>query len=142
MNDNKVESKIAEYVLGKVAGMVSEHPDDLDRDENLLELGLESATLVQFAEEFEAEMGIKLYPTVFFEYQTLNQVINYFSDEYATEFSKYFEKDVSVAKETPIVTELKEIPVAKAAPVQVVKLENKDVLWAVSYTHLTLPTKA
>ena len=96
MNTEQLSIKIEEYVLGEIAVKLEANPDNLDKDENLLELGLDSATLVEFAEDFEKNVGIKLYPTIFFEHQTLNQVNQYFSEKFADEFMSYFKKNNSV----------------------------------------------
>ena len=85
-----MKNKIKAYLAKKIADIVQTDISSLDMDANLLELGLDSETLVRFSEEFEQEIDIKLYPTIFFEYQTPNQVVEYFSKEFAQKFDTFF----------------------------------------------------
>lgn len=73
---------VKDYILRKFSTRFNIVPQNLDLNENLLDLGLDSSIIVKIAEEFETELSIKLYPTVFFEYQTLNEIIRYFTEQF------------------------------------------------------------
>lgn len=88
----ELKNNIETYVTKKIAEILNTNPFDLDKDENLLELGFESSSLVKFSEDFESEINIKLFPTVFFEHQTISEVSVYFSTEFTVEFEKYLNK--------------------------------------------------
>jgi len=72
-----------DYLTRKVAGALSVRPKDIDRDAELMDLGIESATLLQMTDELETELSITLYPTVFFEHPTLAAVAGHLASEHA-----------------------------------------------------------
>ncbi len=80
---------VKEYILSKFAEKFQTDPEHLDLTENLLDMGLDSSIVIKIAEEFEQELEIKLYPTVFFEYKTLQEIIGYFSSEFSDKIVKY-----------------------------------------------------
>ncbi|MCR6641596.1 MAG: acyl carrier protein [Sporocytophaga sp.] len=57
---------VKEYILSKFAEKFQTDAEHLDLSENLLDMGLDSSIVIKIAEEFEQELEIKLYPTVFF----------------------------------------------------------------------------
>lgn len=69
-----------EYLLRKLR-LDDGRPVDLEA--NLMELGLGSAQLVGLAAEMQAELGVELEPTVFFEYPSLRELSGYFAREHA-----------------------------------------------------------
>jgi 3-oxoacyl-(acyl-carrier-protein) synthase/aryl carrier-like protein len=95
----ELKNSIETYITEKIAQILNTNPSDLDKDENLLELGFESSSLVKFSEDFENEINIKLFPTVFFEHQTITEVSIYFSTEFSAEFETYLNKGTSISKE-------------------------------------------
>ncbi len=59
---------------------------ELDEDQcetEFLSLGLDSTMLVTLTQKVEKEAGIKLYPTVFFEYQTPLEFVDYMLEDFA-----------------------------------------------------------
>jgi 3-oxoacyl-(acyl-carrier-protein) synthase/acyl carrier protein len=77
---------VKNYILQKFAATFKYDPAQLDLDENLMDMGLDSALIIKMAEDLESELGIKLYPTLFFEHKTLNEIIAYFSKEFPDAF--------------------------------------------------------
>ena len=49
-----------------------------DETRNLLDLGFDSAGLVAFARRLEKQLGIELFPPIFFEYPSLQELAGYF----------------------------------------------------------------
>ncbi len=78
--------RVQGYLVARLAGVLEVPESEIDVEANLMDLGLDSTKLIQLAEQFEGELGITLYPTVFFEHQTLAAVIRYFAEEHATAF--------------------------------------------------------
>ena len=60
--------------------------EQIPSEANFLELGIDSVQLIQMAEQFETELGIELYPTLFFEYQNIEQLAAYFAREHSGAF--------------------------------------------------------
>ncbi|MGZ7443443.1 SDR family NAD(P)-dependent oxidoreductase, partial [Paenibacillus sp. TH7-28] len=62
---------------------------DDDREPTFLELGMDSVSLVSLVHELEREFTINLYPTVFFEYQTISEFAAYLTGEYGERLEAY-----------------------------------------------------
>ncbi|WP_435103187.1 SDR family NAD(P)-dependent oxidoreductase [Arhodomonas sp. AD133] len=78
--------RVQGYLVARLAGVLEVPESEIDVEANLMDLGLDSTKLIQLAEQFEDELGITLYPTVFFEHQTLAAVAGYFAEEHAAAF--------------------------------------------------------
>ena len=57
-------------------------------EKNFMDLGVDSSKLVEVAQQIEREQGIELYPTLFFEYQSIRELAQYFAQEHADTFSR------------------------------------------------------
>ncbi len=57
------------------------------KDTPFLELGLESATLVELAAELEERGGVRLYPTLFFEHQTIEALARHLESAHGAAFT-------------------------------------------------------
>ncbi len=78
--------RVQDYLVNRFAQTLEVPEAEIDVEANLMDLGLDSTKIIQLAEQFERELDITLYPTVFFEYQTLEAVAGYFADEYGNVF--------------------------------------------------------
>jgi acyl transferase domain-containing protein/NAD(P)-dependent dehydrogenase (short-subunit alcohol dehydrogenase family)/acyl carrier protein len=67
----------------------------LQSDTQFLGLGLDSLRLVELSREIGEKLEIKLYPTIFFEYQTPVKFYNYLSENYPAIIAKFFSKGIS-----------------------------------------------
>ena len=56
--NNSLRDLIKTYLTNKVSSILDQSPDSLSLDDNLLEIGLDSVTLVEIAEDFEEELGM------------------------------------------------------------------------------------
>lgn len=91
MNLDNMYELIVEYMINKIASHLVENVE-IDLEKNYMDLGLESSSLIKIASEIESEIGIELYPTLFFEYQCTKDVSSYFYKEFNLEFKKYLSK--------------------------------------------------
>ena len=57
--------------------------EDIDLDEDIQELGFDSAKLTAFAEQLSTSMDVELSPGLFFEYNTLGGVVEYLNKYHA-----------------------------------------------------------
>ncbi|MBE7172402.1 MAG: SDR family NAD(P)-dependent oxidoreductase [Williamsia sp.] len=80
------EPAVREYILDTFSRKFNVDKQNLATDENLLEMGLDSSLIIKVAEEIEADLDVKLYPTVFFEHRTLNEIISYFAQQFPDKF--------------------------------------------------------
>jgi acyl transferase domain-containing protein/thioesterase domain-containing protein len=85
---NNIGIKIQQYLVSKLSKLFKHHSQAFNLETNLMGAGLESTQLVQLANEIEQEINIELYPTVFFEYPNIKELVNYFIKEHADAFAK------------------------------------------------------
>ena len=87
--ENNENNTFEEYLLNLVADKLQIEKYDVEKDENIMAMGVDSVTLVSLAQNIEKEFNIKLYPTVFFEYQTINEFVDFITEEYKEELKNY-----------------------------------------------------
>lgn len=58
--------------------------------DSFLEHGMDSLTIVSFTQKFASYAGLELFPTIFFEYPTVQQVSHYLAKEYTDHFTEMF----------------------------------------------------
>jgi len=85
---------IETYISGKLAASLG-LPRDFFKDrrqgaKNFMELGVDSNSLVIMSREIEKELGVELYPTLFFEYQNIKELTGYFAREHGQILAQYF----------------------------------------------------
>jgi acyl carrier protein len=83
---------IEKYIMRKVAELLGQSQQAVKKNKNFMELGIDSNTLILLAQQIEKELGIELYPTLFFEYQNIGEITTYFSNEHKEVFSRYLQK--------------------------------------------------
>ncbi|MCG8411303.1 MAG: SDR family NAD(P)-dependent oxidoreductase [Bacteroidales bacterium] len=84
-NDQDLGSHIREYIRQKLVGINSEVK--ITDQKNFMDMGLDSMQLLNLSQRIEEELKIELYPTLFFEYQNIIELADYFSESYSKEFS-------------------------------------------------------
>lgn len=72
-----IEKLLKEYLLKKINELRENSSKPMNYKTSFLDAGLDSITIVNFTENFENETGIKLYPTVLFEYPTIQELSKY-----------------------------------------------------------------
>jgi 3-oxoacyl-(acyl-carrier-protein) synthase/pimeloyl-ACP methyl ester carboxylesterase/acyl carrier protein/2-polyprenyl-3-methyl-5-hydroxy-6-metoxy-1,4-benzoquinol methylase len=85
--DNK--ENIQNYIILKLQEFLGSDKE-IAIEVNYMDLGLESSMLIEMAQTIESELNIELYPTLFFEYQCVKDLTNYFNDNYLKEFTVLF----------------------------------------------------
>ncbi len=92
MSNSNINKLIESYFKNKLAQQLSISAGEVNIEANLMNLGLDSVQIMNLSREVEAEINIELYPTVFFEYTNVAELVGYFANEYSTNFKAYFDK--------------------------------------------------
>ena len=82
--------KIQACLLNKVAFILKTSPDSVSAQQNFMDMGMDSYTMITLAKELETELGLELYPTLFFEYQNIEALSGHFENEHAQQCISYF----------------------------------------------------
>ena len=72
-----------------------------DKQQQFMALGIDSGALLKLAPKIEEKLGIELYPTVFFEYDTLQKLADFLGQEYSADVDVVFPR-TTVSNATPI----------------------------------------
>jgi rhizoxin synthesis polyketide synthase RhiE len=83
-------SAIQAYLRQKVATLLNRSAAEVSVDRNFMELGLESQGMIGTVARIEAELGLELYPTLFFEYQNIAALAAYFKEEHGDKLAAFF----------------------------------------------------
>lgn len=75
------------------------HVDVLD-DETFMSNGMESMGLIELARSIEDDLGVALYPTLFFEHQTLTELVEWFAENHASAFEQLADSDAPAPQAT------------------------------------------
>ena len=128
------------YFVEKLSAILSVEKDMLDVDENLMDLGIDSTSLIKMADTIEKDLSIELYPSIFFEHTTLNEIADYFAGEHASAFSDMVTDVTSpmptINAEKNNVIQKKPITDKKASKSSNSFVDNVSV-----YTHVNRPVK-
>ena len=80
--------KIQAYLHTKLTNAIGNATTSIDTNKNLMDLGLDSISLTTLTTQLEQEAGIKLHPTIFFEYPNLHELTQFFAQAHAHAFQK------------------------------------------------------
>src|SRR5262249_28949879 len=86
---SNLRKQIEQYVTAKISELLKEPNARLVPDRNFMELGADSSSLIAIVQQVEKEIGIELYPTLFFEYQNIKELSTYLYAEHHEKFSSY-----------------------------------------------------
>ena len=64
-----LEEKIQSYIKVKIASIIKKPATSLSLSRNFMDMGVESSNMIGASRAIEQELGIELYPTLFFEHQ-------------------------------------------------------------------------
>lgn len=90
VNPGDLKRRIESYISEAVRPLLKEPVLHLDKRKNFMELGVDSTQLIQLTKQLEQDFGIELYPTLFFEYQNVEELAGHFSDKYKDVLSLHF----------------------------------------------------
>ncbi|MGN4848975.1 amino acid adenylation domain-containing protein [Bacillus cereus group sp. MYBK134-1] len=77
---------IKDYLSVKIAYLLNEDPEEIPVNRNFMDLGMDSSSLMNFTEEIEKELEVELSPTLFFEYQNIEELSTYFKEDHKDNF--------------------------------------------------------
>nr|UWK15754.1 LasN [uncultured Verrucomicrobiota bacterium]UWK15775.1 LasN [uncultured Verrucomicrobiota bacterium] len=83
----RLEERIEDYLTARIKALAGGGAALLP-ETSLLELGVESAQLVEMANELEGEAGIELDPTLFFEFPSVRALAGYLAAEHPGVFER------------------------------------------------------
>lgn len=72
---------IENTVTSVVANLLDKRIDEVKKEENLLDLGIDSLSALRLVKRLSNVLNIELYPTIIFEYQTIKSLCDYLKDE-------------------------------------------------------------
>ncbi|MCP4627839.1 MAG: hypothetical protein GY850_30625, partial [bacterium] len=84
-----LEEKIQNYIKQRLPSINNTKTVDISLTQNFMDMGVDSRHMIETAQNIENEIGIELYPTLFFEYQNIKDLSRYFSDEHKEKFSLF-----------------------------------------------------
>ncbi|KJS64700.1 MAG: hypothetical protein JL50_19400 [Peptococcaceae bacterium BICA1-7] len=89
-DSDSVEVKIERFIVDNIESLLGKSSGQpVNVNKNFMDLGLDSASLVAFTQKIEKNLGIDLYPTLFFEYQNVKELAAYFAAEHRDAFSAF-----------------------------------------------------
>ncbi len=91
-------ASMEEYLTAIAAGKLELAPEDLNPDMNFLELGADSMMAIGLIRELEEVLDIELYPTLLFEYPTINELTAYLQTQLPEHFDLSLLDDGSVSE--------------------------------------------
>lgn len=87
---DSLELKIKGYLQNKIAPIINTTPDKVSTKSNYMDMGLDSNNMISAILEIEKEVGIELFPTLFFEHQNISALSKHFSIDNQQDFENYF----------------------------------------------------
>jgi polyketide synthase PksN len=82
--------KVRTALTRMVSSLLKVQAQDIDGDAELSEFGFDSILLTEFGNMLTAQLQVALSPTIFFEYQTLNQFAGYLVAEHGAALAARF----------------------------------------------------
>ncbi|MEJ8302800.1 SDR family NAD(P)-dependent oxidoreductase, partial [Saccharibacillus sacchari] len=83
-----LETKAKQYLLGLIERLLPKGQRLSDEHKNFMDIGIDSTQLISLAQDIEHDLSIELYPTLFFEYQNVKDLLNYFLENHAEALKK------------------------------------------------------
>ncbi|TYS11709.1 methyltransferase [Bacillus subtilis] len=106
-----LKDRIKSYVTNKLAVHMADPSKLALSKAHIMELGIDSSQLVGLTREIESETKIELNPTLFFEYPTVQELIEFFADNHETSFVQLFGGvDQQQERSAQIENQMKQMP--------------------------------
>jgi acyl transferase domain-containing protein/acyl carrier protein len=86
---NYLLDRIQKSLMEMISELLKVSIEDLDSSAELSEYGFDSITVTNFSGQLNQKYKLKLPPTIFFEYPTIEELANYLADEHREVFKKY-----------------------------------------------------
>ncbi|WP_459480611.1 amino acid adenylation domain-containing protein [Clostridium saccharoperbutylacetonicum] len=94
-NNAEISVVLKEYLIGEIAFILKEERKSIQTDKNIMSMGVDSLSLVSLAKNLEEKFKIKLFPTMFFEYQTIDELVNFLIEEHSNDLTYLISKKES-----------------------------------------------
>lgn len=108
-----LSKKLKQYLVRLVALELKTEEGRIRRSQNFMEMGIDSNSLIRLSSKLEEDIGVELYPTIFFEYQTIQELSDYLEKSFGKQLENVFPEEVG---SEPI--EVMEVQAKPAALVQ------------------------
>ncbi|MGD6960814.1 SDR family NAD(P)-dependent oxidoreductase [Fictibacillus phosphorivorans] len=86
----EVDQSINNYLIEKIKQIMKDKRQKVSSTKNFMDLGIDSVSLIELAQSLEKELGVELYPTLFFEHQNIDELTAFFLNEHEKELTAYF----------------------------------------------------
>lgn len=90
-----LQERIQHYLILKVSELVGTPQNEIGLHVHFMDLGADSRDLTVISQKLEEESGVKLLPTVFFEYQNIEELSEFFSQQHTKSFASMLDKNES-----------------------------------------------
>lgn len=134
-----LQSAITKFLLDKLSPLFAGKNITVDIKKNLMEFGIDSTDLINLTMEIEQEANIELYPTLFFEYQTVYDLSCYFAAEHAAAFATLLKVSEQVEAAAPAIPSISikiEEPVKEGNMLTTLPLSlGQERLWFINNLH-------
>ncbi|MDF4189383.1 beta-ketoacyl synthase N-terminal-like domain-containing protein, partial [Ligilactobacillus salivarius] len=108
---SNLKARIRSYVTDKLAVNMADPSKLSIAKAHIMDFGIDSSQLVALTREMEAETKIELNPTLFFEYPTIQKLIDFFADKHEASFAQLFgEAHQQEERPAQIENQMKQIP--------------------------------
>ena len=95
------QDSIMHYLCQLIGSKSGEKAFDIDPHKNFFELGLDSIHLIDVVRQLESYLSTQLYPTLLFEYDTIDKLAVYLTEHFGGKFSR----PIAAASSTPDLTQ-------------------------------------
>ncbi|OOM69984.1 erythronolide synthase, modules 1 and 2 [Clostridium puniceum] len=122
---------IKEIVYNVISKQLHIKQDELDIGQNFLELGLDSLGAVKVMEMLGTNLGMELYPTLIFEYQTPESLAEYIEKAYVQDFDEIaLDKTDTLEEDNFKVEKIKDIAIISAS-LRIPGANSLDEYWKI-----------
>ncbi len=81
MNHNRTANEIEEWLIDALSESIGIEADEIEVDMPFESYGLDSSTAVIISGDLQEWLGCDLEPTIFFDYPTINEIVNYLTKD-------------------------------------------------------------
>ncbi|MEE0931283.1 MAG: SDR family NAD(P)-dependent oxidoreductase, partial [Acutalibacteraceae bacterium] len=93
-----LNQKIINYLIDVISATTGTLIGKQDVSKNLMTIGCDSANIISLSNKIQEDIQIEIYPTVFFEYSSIELLAGYFEENFKEAFAEYL-KNHSPVKE-------------------------------------------
>ncbi|MCB0582681.1 MAG: polyketide synthase dehydratase domain-containing protein, partial [Phaeodactylibacter sp.] len=98
MEQGPVTAAAEAFIREQLRKVYKGEVDEVSGHRNFMDLGVDSSQLIALVKQLEQELGLELYPTLFFEYQNIASLSAYLAETYPEKFAA---KHTAVALSEP-----------------------------------------